>query len=120
MWVQVALPGLPAPVLAALDTGAAWTVLEPEIAELLGLFDGSGEVVSRLETPFGPFQGRLERVVMTLLAEEGQDLEVEATVFVCRDWPRENFLGYAGLLERVRFALDPPRRHFHFGAPATF
>jgi hypothetical protein len=52
---------------------------------------------------------------MTLLADEGRELEVDATVFACPHWPGPNFLGYGGLLERIRLALDPHRRHFYFG-----
>ena len=114
IYVKIGLQGIP-PVLAQLDTGAAWSVLEPEIAEALGLFDGSGPEVA-LHTPLGRHHGRLEEVPLTLLADEGHALEVAATVFVCRDWPGATFLGYSGLLAHVRFALDPQDRNFYFGS----
>lgn len=102
-------------ILAQLDTGAAWSVFEPEVAEAIGILNGSGEIVE-LDTRFGLKRGRLERVTVTVLADEGESLGVEATIFVCRDWPeRKNFLGYNGLLERIRIALDPPGYFFYFG-----
>ena len=113
VYVKVGLQGI-GTILAVLDTGAAWSLLEPEVAFALGLFGGSGQEVS-LETRMRTIRGRLERVPLTLLADEGQDLEMDATVFVSRDWPGKNFLGYSGLLERIRFALDPTGRDFYFG-----
>ncbi len=61
-------------MIAQLDTGAAWSVLEPKVANLLGTF------------------------------------------FICSDWPDgRTFLGYSGLLDSIRFALDPQANHFYFG-----
>ena len=59
--------------------------------------------------------GSLERFPITLPAEEGDALEIDATLFVCEDWHRGNFLGYNGFLERIRFALDPKLAKFYFG-----
>jgi hypothetical protein len=37
--------------------------------------------------------------------------------FVSPDWPTDQtFLGYSGLLDGIRFALDPQANHFYFGA----
>lgn len=101
-------------VLAQLDTGAAWSILDPQIAEELALFDGQGQPTT-LDTRFGPISGRLERTKITILADEGESMEFEATVFVSRQWPAGSFLGYTGLLERVRFAVDPQQNFFYFG-----
>jgi hypothetical protein len=102
-------------VLAQLDTGAAWTMLGAELAGSVGLLGGQGPVV-RLSTRAGDFEGRLERVHVTLIAEEGESLDVDATVFVSADWAGPNFLGWSGFLDRVRFAVDPSeRRYFYFG-----
>ena len=111
--VPVELDGVS--VLALLDTGAAWSMVTAELAEELGLFDRDGEqttIVSRL----GTMQGRLVRAMTTLVAEHGDSLEVEATVFVSHDWTAGNFLGYSGLLERIRFAVDPYTNSFFFGS----
>ena len=102
------------PVLAQLDTGAAWSILDPQIAEELALFDGQGQSTT-LVTRFGRISGSLERTKLTILADEGESIEFEATVFVSREWQAGSFLGYAGLLERVRFAVDPQKNFFYFG-----
>jgi len=31
------------------------------------------------------------------------------------DWPGPNFIGYEGLLQRIRFAVDPETNLFYFG-----
>jgi len=100
--------------LAQLDTGAAYSMLDREIAEALGVLDGDGERV-KVITPGGSFQGCLERIPLVLLADEGRSLEVEATFLVSPDWPGKTFLGYTGFLDRLRIALAPPVHHFYFG-----
>jgi len=102
-------------VFAQLDTGAAWSILDSQIAEELALFDGQGQPIT-VDTRFGPMRGSLERTNITMLADEGESIEFEATVFVSREWPAGSFLGYAGLLERVRFAVDPQQNFFYFGS----
>ena len=59
--------------------------------------------------------GKLIRTPLTILADEGDSLEVDATVFISSEWQHGNFLGYAGLLERIRFAVDPQTNGFYFG-----
>ncbi len=110
------LPGHAAvPLLAQLDTGAAWSVLDGEIAEALGFLEQAGPTVS-LSTRSGTIRGKLIRAPLTLVADEGESFEVETTLFVSRDWTHGNFLGYSGLLERIRFAVDPSANDFYFGA----
>lgn len=109
--VQVEFDGVP--VLAILDTGAAWSVLNAELADALELFDRDGEPVT-ISSRMGTVQGRLVRAVTTLVADDGDSVEVDSTVFVSRDWPAGNFIGYTGLLERIRFAIDPQDRAFFF------
>jgi hypothetical protein len=103
--------------MAQLDTGAAWSVVDPETAAQVGV-PGEGTPI-RLRTAFGEQRGRLTRTPITFLADEGDEIEVDATVFVPdpdEPWPvGALFLGYGGLLERARFALDPPANEFHFG-----
>lgn len=106
-----ALDGL---IVAQLDTGSSWTVLDVEVAEAMDLLDGDGEVAS-MATRFGRLTGRLERTQIRIVADEGDSLEIDATVWVSREWPAGNFIGYAGLLERVRFAVDPSTNTIYFG-----
>jgi hypothetical protein len=39
----------------------------------------------------------------------------EGTFFVSADWHGGTFLGYSGLLDRLRIGLDCPRNLFYFG-----
>jgi hypothetical protein len=55
-------------------------------------------------------------VAITIPADEGKSLDVEATAFVSPDWPWPNFIGYQGLLQRIRFAVDPETNLFYFGS----
>lgn len=115
IYVKVQPDEWPGAILAQLDTGAAWSVFDTEIAGAIGVLEAAGEIVE-LDTRFGRKRGRLQRVGVTILADEGESLNVEATIFVCPDWPPgKNFLGYNGLLERIRIALDPPAYLFYFG-----
>ena len=101
-------------ILAVLDTGAEWSVVETEIANALGLLEQDGEAVT-LSSRLGQHDGKLVRVSAELVAEEGDSIQVESTVFVCDTWPAGTFVGYNGLLERVRFAVDPDSNVVFFG-----
>ena len=110
--VQVKFGGIR--VLAMLDTGASWSVLSADLADELGLFDGDGEPMT-VSSRIGTVQGRLVRAKTTLVADDGDALDIDSTVFVSRQWPAGNFIGYTGLLERIRFAVDPQDNAFIFG-----
>lgn len=115
VYVRVRFRGSDRHFLAQLDTGAAWSVLDPATAELIGATGLKGEITS-ISTRLGTFQGTLVRMPLTFLADEGDSLELEGTFFLCPDWPAGRiFLGYGGLLDRIRFAADPPNNHFYFG-----
>jgi hypothetical protein len=102
-------------VFAQLDTGAAWSVLDPKIADLLGLAEADG-FPAILDTRFGRKVGKLVKVPITFLADEGTSLDTEGTFFISPDWPPgRTFLGYSGLLDSIRFALDSQANHFYFG-----
>ena len=111
--VKVEFDGVP--VLALLDTGASWSVLNAELAQDLGLFEQDGEDTT-ISSRAGKIDGKLVRTATTLVADEGESIEVDSTVFVSREWPAGNFIGYSGLLERIRFAIDPSSNSFVFGA----
>ncbi len=115
IFVKIEPESLGGAILAQLDTGAAWSILDSQVAEELSLLNGQGEPIT-ISTRLGPFDGRLERARVTIVADEGESLSVEATVWVSPDWPGGSFLGYGGLLERVRFAVDPGDNSFYFGS----
>lgn len=116
IYVRV-LVGHGRPILAQLDTGSAWSVLAPDVAQEVGsLLDPLGS--ASLSTRFGLLSGQLARAPITLHADEGESLSFVGTFFVSEDWPISmSFLGYSGLLEAIRFALDPQSNDFYFGLP---
>lgn len=101
-------------VYAQLDTGAAWSILDLAIARSLGLLDIDAPVTS-VDTRFGKIEGHLVRIHFQFLADDGEPFETEGTFFVSPDWPGRTFLGYSGLLDSIRFALDPRLNYFYFG-----
>lgn len=102
--------------LAQLDTGAAWSVMPPDVARALAVSTDTSNP-TRMSTRLGVKNGYLVKVPFVLIADEGADLTVTGTFFICEDWPEGmTFLGYSGLLDAIRFALDPQANDFYFGA----
>lgn len=116
IFVKVEFAGVDRAWMAQIDTGAAYSVLEVEVATALGLMNLGGQRV-RVSTRLGTLSGELLRVPLTLIADEGLSLDLEATFFISRDWRGGTFLGYTGLLDRLRIALDSPANLFYFGEP---
>jgi hypothetical protein len=107
---------LSSPVQAMLDTAAQWCILPPELSQALGCDLSPDPREARYSTRFGLLEGRLERLPITLLADEGSSLTLEATFYTCETWPGPPVLGWKGCLERIRLAIDPdpanPRFYF--------
>jgi hypothetical protein len=105
----------PKPLLAVVDTAAPWCIFEPEVGVILKrtLTPIQGRVA--LSTRLGLLYGALYRVPISFSADEGESLDLEATVFLSPDWQGPNFIGYQGLLQRIRFAVDPETNLFYFG-----
>ena len=103
------------PLLAVVDTAAPWCIFNKatESAFLQSLELVPGPAI--LSTRIGMVRGALYRGQLTLPADEGESLDIDATVFVTPDWPGPNFLGYRGFLQRIRFAVDPESNLFYFG-----
>ena len=114
IYVKIDLNAIDTTLLAQLDTGAAFSTLETQLAGALNLLDGDGQQVT-IAARDGIYRGRLERVPITLVADEGEALDIEAVFFVSKEWPGRTFLGYTGLLDRIRMALDPRANRFYFG-----
>jgi hypothetical protein len=92
-----------------------WCIFEPTVGDFTReSFDQVSEEV-RLSTRIGTFEGALYRGPLFVPALEGEPLDVEATVFVSPEWRGPNFIGYQGLLQRIRFAVDPEVKLFYFG-----
>jgi 8-oxo-dGTP pyrophosphatase MutT (NUDIX family) len=116
IYIRISVEGLVEPISALLDTGAEFSVLAREVAEEAGLRIADGEQIT-ISHRLGLTAGRLIRTTVRMLADEGDDLLVDATVFVPEgDWPAgKNFIGYVGLLERVKLGLDPQENDLYFG-----
>ena len=118
LYVRVVLPdSSDASLYALIDTGTPYCVFNTALIENLGLPLDEGEKIV-LWTAYGPFEDTVQRVMIRLLAEQGESLNIDASVFVAADWHLGNFLGYTGFLERLRFAVDPGTNTFYFG-PCT-
>ena len=98
IYVQVVLPIQPGvSFYAMVDTGSPYCIFDTEIAEALGFSFNDGESIQLL-TPYGEITGTIQRLMISLVAEQGDSLEIDASVFVTDDWRHGNFLGYSGLL----------------------
>ena len=102
---------------AIVDTGTPYCIFDTELSEALGLSFEDGESVT-LRTAYGEVTGTIQRLMIELVAEQGDSLAIDASVFVTDYWTYGNFLGYSGLLERIRFAFDPGTNSFYFGPRA--
>jgi len=113
--VHLSLETIPRPVLAVVDTAAPWCIFEHEVGSVLRQHFSPVEMGVLLDTRLGTLKGSLYRIPVALPADEGQPLEAEATVFLSPEWHGPNFIGYQGLLQRIRFAVDPEVNLFYFG-----
>ena len=105
-------------IMAVVDTAAPWCIFRPGIGSFIPenfeLLSDRDESV-KLSTRLGLIYGALYHGSITIPADHGESLSLEATVFLSPDWRGDNFLGYQGLLQKLRFAVDPRRNLFYFG-----
>ena len=101
--------------LGLLDTGGHYCILSPEAREAAAarMTDFLGH--ERLRTAYGPIEGDLCILPIQLLADDGDHLGLEVVAFVAPDWHGPSFLGYTGVLDRLRFGIDPHLNRFFFG-----
>ncbi|WP_242060416.1 pepsin/retropepsin-like aspartic protease family protein [Aerosakkonema funiforme] len=104
---------------AIVDTGAPYVVVAPRVARLVGFTQASALDRGRLLIRGMRLDGSIARMSITFRAQEGESLTQEATVFVPdveEYWGNfPSFIGLAGFLERIRFAIDPLTDTFYFG-----
>ncbi len=103
--------------LALLDTGGLYCILNRDIAELVR--DDLTSPLDRvaIRTARGLVRGDLYQHTITLIAEVGEPLDIEATVFISPEWNAPSVLGYTGALERFRLSLDPAENCMRFAPP---
>jgi hypothetical protein len=104
---------------AVLDTGGAYLVLSPEMAEEAKL--GPPIHSDRIAIRGFVFTGSVHRIPVTIPADAGEPLTFEATAFVPElgaeePWPLPSYLGWQGCLDRIRLAIDPGDERLYFGA----
>ena len=114
IYVRILVDELGVELVALVDTGAPYCIIPTEIADELALDRTAGQPI-RLSTRVGRLDGVLQRIKLTLLADEGEAITVDATVFVPDQWDHVSFLGYAGFLERLNFGVRPSTNEFFFG-----
>jgi hypothetical protein len=102
------------PLDALVDTAAQWCMLPETVAGGIEYAVSDEESDARVHTRFGTVAGRLVRIPTRLRAQEGRDLEIEATWFISDEWLGPPVIGWKGCLERLRFALDPSDESFYF------
>jgi hypothetical protein len=116
IWILVRFDELPAS-FAVVDTGAPYCVLNKEQANANNPSYRKGATeTTKLLVRGELLPGVLIRLPVTLCAETGFDIEVQGTVFVPdEDTNLPDFIGLEGLLNRIRFAVDPSKYLFLFG-----
>lgn len=108
-----------------LDTGAPWCILDPEIAAELGMDPNLGYVPKqRIFLRGTKHKGGILRIRITVPADQGNNLVIEAPVFVPilqpdESWNNPNFIGINGFLSWVRYAIDPGDNSFYFAECRT-
>jgi hypothetical protein len=106
---------------AVLDTGGAFLVIDPQLADDIGVYRSDAIARDRIHIRGFVHHGTIHRIPLTLLAAEGEPLTFEATAFVPElehgeTWPLPSYLGWQGCLDRIRFAVDPADEVVYFGA----
>lgn len=102
-----------------LDTASTWVVLSKDLLLYAEVeLERGGLTEEKISTRLGTFRGYLERLPLSITAESGDSLQIEATCFICEDWPGPPVIGWKGCLERIRFAIEPSLNRFYFGALA--
>jgi hypothetical protein len=118
--LEVAIDGIL--VESVVDTGGVYLFCNPYIAHRLALAPAAALSGAQTVLFRGVLvHGRLYRLSLTLLADEGEDLTIQTTAFVPEPDEAEGWgdmpciLGLYGCLERLRFAVDSHTEQFYFG-----
>lgn len=108
------------PLLAIVDTGAPYVIVQPNFARLLQLDPTEALEETQLMIRGISHKGQIHRASLDLPASEGESMSLEVTMFIPEtdeeSWGNlPSFLGMMGFLERIRFAIDPDEDSFYFG-----
>jgi hypothetical protein len=97
---------------ALVDTASEWCVIKEDLLPRHAAESASERTM--LSTRFGLIEGHLVRAAITFPGTESDDLRVEGTWFVSADWTGPPVLGWKGVLDRMRFAVDPVEGWLYF------
>jgi hypothetical protein len=106
---------------AVMDTGGAYLIIDPALADAIGLRHDTAIHGECIAIRGCACSGAVHRLPVTVIAAAGEALTFEATAFVPslapgEAWVLPSFLGWQGCLERIRFAIDPGEEVIYFGA----
>lgn len=111
---------------AFVDTGSPLLVCHPDLASLLDFDNAEALEVKEVFYRGKWVEGFIHRAELTLLADEGNPLYVNASVFIpdpkqdfVDDFFPSSLLGMRNCLESIRFAIDPSNETFYFGERST-
>ncbi len=109
-------------IRAIVDTGAKWCIIHPDIAQdwekhFFHAYDSNQPMIIR-GIKFE--RGKIAHANVVLNASSGEDLIIEARFFIPelspdQIWSFPNFIGLDGLLNFIRYAIDPSENTIYFG-----
>lgn len=91
---------------ALLDTASQFCVMRADVGEVLGL-DPDVQPRQQLRTLDGTIEGALHKHTVCLRAIVGENVAVDASWLVSRDWRGPIVLGWMGFLQSIAFGCDP-------------
>lgn len=92
--------------IALLDTGAQYSVVGKEMYAVISqILQPAGESI-KMSTRRGSIKGSLERIEIRLMADSGENLNLETIFFMSEEWTGPTVLGFS-TLSQMRMALDP-------------
>lgn len=106
---------------AILDTASPYVICDPRLIPFIPASPYTILEETLIQIRGTSVHGTLHRLPVTFLATDGDDLQVDATVFLphpdyAESWGSlPSFIGLTGCLERMRFAIDPNEDTFYFG-----
>lgn len=106
---------------AFIDTASPYVVCSPEVADAIAINSSAAIQEIKYNIRGNKVLGNLHRLSITLLAQEGENLSIESSVFVPQNIDKEvwanypTVLGLKTFLEHLRFAIDPLKNRFYFG-----
>jgi hypothetical protein len=101
-------------ITALVDTGASQCILEWSLAEELAVA-AEDRIVQARALGGNVHVGVLFPVVISFPADEGSPVSLEVAAWSAESFDGPSLIGYGGVLERLRIAIDPETNRFFFG-----